>query len=123
LEKEEVTTEQINNRSIQALIQGYLCPKCAQKLKADKKYSSPDALMAAIQTCCSRTPGFINDRLPILESVFRLFLSNGNQSLNLEELGKQLSILRGGDAYRTLPETLSRLLKSDRYYGLQEVQN
>ena len=79
--------------------------------------------MSAIKECCSQAPDFITERLPILESVFRLFLANGNLPLALEELGKQLSELRGGDPYRTSPETLTRLLKSDRYYGLQEIQN
>ena len=77
--------------------------------------------MSNIKDCCSRTPEFINDRLPILESVFRLFLANGNQPLDLEELGKRLNEWRGGDPYRTSPETLYRLLKNDRYYGLRPV--
>lgn len=110
-----------NNRSISALIQDYLCPKCAKKLSAKGKESSPDALISAIKDCCSHTPEFINDRLPILESIFRLFIANGNQPLDLEELGKQICELRGGDSYRTSPESLSRLLKNDRYYGLQEI--
>lgn len=111
-----------NNRSISALIENYLCPKCAEQRSAEKKESSPQALMSTIKECCSHTPDFINDRLPILEGVFRLFLANGNQPLELEELGNQLSELRGGDPYRTSPETLIRLLKNDRYYGLQETE-
>ena len=135
MDKEEVSTEQLktywaialdwfqqNNRSISALIQDYLCPKCAKKLDAEGKENSPDVLMSAVKNCCSHGPDFISERLPILESVFRLFLANGNQPLDLEELGKQLSQWRGGDPYRTSPETLSRLLKSDCYYGLQEAR-
>ena len=112
---------QQNDRSISALIENCLCPKCAKQLSAEGKENSPEALMSAIQNCCSHAPGFVNERLPILESIFRLFLSNGNQPIALEELGQQLSQLRGGDPYRTSPETLLRLLKSDRYYGLQET--
>lgn len=112
---------QQNNRSISVLIENYLCPKCASRLSAEGKENSPEALMPTIHDCCSQTPGFINERLPILESIFRLFLSNGNQPLELEELGQQLSELRGGDPYRTSPETLLCLLKSDQYYGLQET--
>ncbi len=135
MEQEETTTEQPKtywiialdwfqqyNRSISALIQNYLCPKCAQQLSHEGKENSPDALMSAIKDCCSHAPEFINDRLPISESIFRLFLANGNRPLDLEELGEQLSALRGGDPYRTSPETLSRLLKNDRYYGLQEYK-
>jgi len=136
VDKEEISTEQPktrwaialdwfqqNNRSISPLIQYYLCPKCAKQLSSKAKESSPEALMSTIKKCCSQAPNFITERLPILESIFRLFLANGNQSLDLEELGKQLSELRGGDPYRTTPETLTRLLKNDRYYGLQEVQS
>ncbi len=135
MDKEEISTEQPkirwaialdwfqqNNRSISALIQNSLCLKCAKQLSAEGKESSPDVLMSTIQDCCSHTPDFINDRLPILESIFRLFLANGNQPLDLEEMGKQLSELRSGDSYRTSPEILSRLLKNDRFYGLQEAK-
>jgi hypothetical protein len=111
-----------NNRSASALIQNYLCPKCAKQLSAEGKEISPDTLMTTIKDCCSHTPDFINDRLPIMDGVFRLFLANGNQPLDLEELGNQLSELRGGDPYRTSPDILTRLLKNDRYYGLQEIK-
>jgi len=82
--------------------------------------SSAD-LLSTIKNCCSKTPGFITGELPILECVFRLFLANGNQPLNLEELGRQLSERRGGDTYRTSAEILPRLLESDQYYGLRQV--
>ena len=134
MDQEEIITElqdtrwaialdwfQQNNRSISVLVTDYLCPKCAKQLSAEKKESSPETLMATIQNCCCHTPDFVNERLPILEGIFRLFLSNGNKPLNLEELGNQLSQLRGGDPYRTSPEALIRLLKSDLYYGLQET--
>lgn len=134
--KEEISTEppktrwsinldwfQQNHRSISVLVQNYVCPKCDKQLSAKGKKESANALMQAIKNCCSRAPDFINERLPILESVFRFFLSNGNKPLDIEELGKQLNTLRGGDPYRTSTETLSRLLKNDSYYGLKEIQN
>jgi hypothetical protein len=77
--------------------------------------------MASVRDCCSRTPGFINDRLPVLESVFRLFLANGNQPLELSELGRQLAERRGDILRRAPQEFLSRLLENDRYYGLRLV--
>jgi len=78
-------------------------------------------LIAAIRDCCSRNPGFITPELPILESIFRLLLANGNQALDLEELGKQLSERRGGYTYCTSAEILSRLLGNEQYYGLRQV--
>lgn len=61
--------------------------------------------------------------MPILETIFRLFLANGNQPLDVEEIGKQLNERRGAVAFRTSPEILLHLLNSDRYYGLQPVKD
>jgi hypothetical protein len=110
-----------NNRSATMLISEHLCPDCASKLNPGKKEPSPEELISIIQNCCSNTPEFISHRLPVMESVFRLFLGNGNQSMGLDEVGQRLSQLSGGDSYRTSPEALLRLLKNDRYYGLQEI--
>ena len=82
-----------------------------------------ETILPTIRDCCSNTPGFITRQLPILESIFRLFLANNNQPLDLEELGEQLSQWRGGDTYGTSAEVLSRLLESDQYYGLRQVQS
>jgi hypothetical protein len=110
-----------NHRSATTLISEHLCAKCVEKFNPDKKDSSPEELISTIQHCCSNTPEFISHRLPIMESVFRLFLGNGNQAMGLEEVSQQLNQLRGGDAYRTSSEALLRLLKNDRYYGLHEI--
>ena len=130
---EDITTEQVrpgwfidldwfqqSNRSFFALAQSCLCPKCRERLKGE--ISAAD-LVTTITDCCSKTPGFITDKLPIVESIFRLFLANGNQPLDLEKLGRQLSEWRGGDTYRTSAEILSRLLERDQYYGLRQVSD
>ncbi len=136
MEEDEINTEPVkthwaidldwfqrNSRSISVLLIDYLCPKCAKKLNIGEKEHPPKVLMNTIQKCCCQVPNFINDRLPILEGIFRLYLSNGNQPLDLDELGNQMSRLRGGDPYRTSPEALLRLLKNDHYYGLQETSD
>lgn len=133
MDKQDLTTDQVeqrwsidldwyqqNNRSFLALAQRYLCPKCREQFTGEM---SADDLLTTIKDCCSKTPGFITGELPILDSIFRLFLANGNQPLDVEELGNQLNELRGGDTYRTSPEILSRLLNSDHYYGLREVKD
>jgi len=109
---------QQSNRSFFALAQGCLCPKCQKRLK--REISAAD-LLTTIKDCCSKTPNFITGKMPILESIFRLFLTNGDQPLDLEELGRQLSEWCGGDTYRTSVEILSRLLASDQYYGLRQI--
>ena len=71
-----------------------------------------------IRDCCSKSGGFITPRLPILEAVFRLFLANGNQPMDLEQIKEKL---KGWHARATPPEAFERLLKSDRYYGLCRI--
>ncbi len=134
VEREDISPDQVrlcwfidldwyqpNNRSFFSLARGCLCPKCRRRLKVEEGEIAAADLLTAIKDCCSKKPGFIPRELPILESIFRFFLANGNQPLDLEELGKQLSKWRGGDTYRTSVEVLSRLLSSDRYYGLRPV--
>ena len=112
---------QQNNRSLFALVQGCLCPKCRKQLGAEKGEVLSADLLSTVRDCCSKTPDFITHQLPILESIFRLFLANDNQPLDLEELERQLSEWRGGDTYCTSVEILPRLLESDQYYGFCQV--
>ena len=112
---------QLNNRSFFTLARECLCPKCRERLKVEEAEIAAAELLTAIKDCCSKEPDFITGQLSILESIFRHFLANGNQPLELEELGKQLSERRGGDPYRTSVEVLSRLLERDQYYGLRQV--
>ncbi len=118
----ELDWYQPNNRSFFTLARGCLCPQCRERLKVEEGEISTADLLSNIRDCCSKAPGFVTGELPILESIFRLFLANGNQPLDLEELGQQLGELRGGDAYRTSIEVLSRLLQSDQHYGLRKVK-
>ncbi len=108
-----------NDRSFLILAQGCLCPRCREQLKAGE--ISADKLMANIRDCCSKIPGFITGELPILTIMFRLFLANGNEPLNLAELGGRLGEWRSGATYCPSAESLSRLLKDERYYGIRRV--
>jgi hypothetical protein len=112
---------QQSNRSFFTLVQNYLCPKCRERPEAGGAEIPASELLSTIRDCCSKTPGFITSKSPILESVFRLFLANGNQPLNLEELGRQLSEQSGGYTHHASAEILSRLLSHDQYYGLRQV--
>ncbi len=134
MDREDISTDQVrtrwfidldwyqpNNRSFFSLARNCLCSKCRKRLKVEEGEIAAADLLTAIGGCCSKEPGFISGGSPILESIFRLFLANGNQPLDLEELGNQLSERRGGDAYRTSVEMLPRLLESDQYYGLSRL--
>jgi len=113
---------QQNNRSFFTLARSRMCPRCHERLKGGEGEIPASDILATIKNCCCQVPDFINGELPILESVFRFFLANGNEPLDVEELGKQLNKCRGRDTYRTLAEILSRLLESDQYYGLRQVE-
>jgi hypothetical protein len=109
-----------HHRSFLALAQDCLCAKCAKKRKGSE-LTSPAELISTIKSCCGKASGFISDELPVLESIFRLFLANGNQPLSLEELSKQLAKRLGGESPRTSVDILSRLLRDERYYGLRQA--
>jgi len=132
MSKKDMVTEQVgpcwfvdldwyqkNERSLFTLAQSSLCSKCRKQL--NEREISADDLLTTIRDCCSKAPGFITTKQPIMESIFRIFLANGNQPLTLEELGKRLRELKGLDSYRTSIEVLSRLLKADQCYGLRQA--
>jgi hypothetical protein len=110
----------MNQRSAAALVKDHLCPGCSKRLY-DKKEPSLKVLLETVHHCCSKAPEFISDKMPITESAFRLFLSNGNRPLTLKELSSELGKVRFVDVYRTSPELLSRILKNDSFYGIQEI--
>ncbi len=108
-----------HNRSFPHLARGCLCARCRERM--DRGEISEAKLVANIKECCSKLPDFINGEMAVLESIFRLFLANGNEPLNLADLSVQLSNWLGGDTYRASAEVLSRLLKDERYYGIKRV--
>jgi hypothetical protein len=110
----------LNQRSAWVIIKDYLCPACAKRLNL-KKEPPLNNLLTSIESCCSQSPDFINEKMPLLESAFRLLLRNGNRPMTLQQLSIELGQIRLGDIYRTAPETLRRILKNDRFYGLQEI--
>lgn len=110
-----------NKRSFFDLAQRSLCPKCTEKLGKKKKKPTTEDVLKAIQDCCTSSPDYITSKMPMMEGIFRVLLANGNQPLDIAELGKQLSERRGGDIYAASPQVLTRLLSNDRWYGFRQV--
>lgn len=112
-----------NGRSEAALLKDYLCTDCAKKLYEKKTAPTLKMLQSAVQSCCSKDPDFFNEKLPIAESVFRVFLRNGNKPLNAKDISAELGKLRPGEnIYRSLPETLLNVLMNDIFYGLRQIR-
>jgi hypothetical protein len=110
-----------NNRSLGTMAAGAICPKCRKKLKIGQVEAKATEVLKATKNCCAKVPDFITPGMPLQESIFRVFLANGNQPLTLDELSNQLNAKRGIDAYRTPVNVLARLLRYDQHYGLRVV--
>lgn len=109
-----------NHRSLFDLARHSLCTKCNEKLQKKKKAGLDDVL-TSIKDCCAKNPDYITGKLPIMESLFRILLANGNHPLDVEEMSEQLSERRGGDTYTASPQLLTRLLSNDRWYGFHRI--
>lgn len=112
-----------NQRSFVALVKSRMCKACQKKLGEELEARAPADYIATIKDCCSKGEGFITPKSPIMETIFRIFLANGNQSLSLKELSQQLIHWWGDSAISRVPslQTLRRLLDNDQYYGLCRV--
>jgi len=104
-------------RSFATLAASRLCPTSRKK----EKTKSEAALMRAIKQCCSKRDGFITPNMPLMEMIFRIFLANGNQPLDLGQIQDQLQQWLGdsGNARDFSVPKLKRILENDRYYGLR----
>jgi len=72
---------------------------------------------------CSKAPDFIHPELPVIEAVFRILLSNGNQTTTLESIYKTL-LERWSDPTNPRtpsPDKLYRMLSGDTFYGISQI--
>jgi len=84
-------------------LQSFLCPE-HQKLLADYTYSDQidlinpatgevtrvDALLHTLAEHCAKQPDFLAGHSAIVDSIFKIFLVNGNSPLNAMELSELL---------------------------------
>lgn len=71
-----------NGHPFPALAEGYLCPQH----RAGAAPATSQNILSAIKVCCARGTDFLSPHLPLLETVFRLLLSEGNQPTSAEGL-------------------------------------
>jgi len=115
------------NRDIRVFMLDHLCPECGDAVGSlsevtmidmvdseAAEVTRVDAIWEAIRACCSLKPGYITPNTPLLDSIFRLFLANGNRPLSVLELYERLD--------RRPPETILRVLTKGRVYlGIKPV--
>jgi len=77
-----------------------------------------------IKEHCGRTKTYIHRDMPTLEAIFRIFLSNSNTPMTLEQVRDQLAewCPGGGCQWLLLPqEMVERLVLNDSHYGLRQT--
>lgn len=73
-----------------------------------------DGLQHVLQVHCSKQPDYINERLSLVDAVFRVFLANGNAPLTCKELGSAIG---------RPPERILRTLAGRQVYkGIRPVR-
>jgi hypothetical protein len=115
------------NKEIRVFLRDLLCPACSKTVGTSSdvrmvdmidpetaEVTRVDAIWEAIRACCSREADYITTDTPLLESIFRLFLANGNNPLSIIELHERLD--------KKPPETILRMLTKGRVYlGIRPV--
>ncbi len=105
-------------RSFVIIARHCLCPRCKERLASEPEAMTPASLVLNVRDCCSNVPGFIDPRLPLLEKVFRLSLSEGNRPVSLTEVTARLSLYSDNPASLS-PTSLKHLLDHNQYYGFR----
>jgi len=118
-----------NDNDWRVYLQGFLCSE-HQKVFKDFQTSdlvdSIDPLTAEVQrvdglqhiliTHCSREIGYITDRSSIIDAIFKIFLSNGNEPMSALDIAERvnrppdtiLRTLTGGQVYRGIRPIIER---------------
>jgi hypothetical protein len=74
-----------------------------------------DGLQSTLMSHCAKEPGFVTSNTAMVDAIFRVFLSNGNQPLNAEELGEKI-----GKPAETILRTIAGLTV---YKGIRAYQH
>lgn len=94
---------QENDANWRIFLQGYLCEKHQQFFKDQTEkviidavdpetaeVKQVDGILFELMTHCAKQPGFIDDNMPLVAKIFRIFLANGNQPLTPSQLSEMV---------------------------------
>lgn len=105
-------------RSLAVLVGRCLCPSCRVRLAG----AGEEDLLAALQEHCSDLPDYRSPRLPLIEILFRILLSHGNEPVSLKQLQQEaVEWTSAADGRDVSPATLRRLLDADSFYGIRPL--
>ena len=93
-----------NDSNWRIFLQSYLCVKHQEMFKDQEdnvvidavdpetaEIKQVDGLLYMLMNHCAKRDDFINDNMPLISKVFRIFLSNGNKPLTPNELSGMVS--------------------------------
>jgi len=103
------------NKNVRVLLVEHLCEECRENIGSvsepkivdmvdpvTAEVSKVDAVWEAVRACCSTKPDYLTSETPLIDSIFRVFLANGNQPLSAQELYERLD--------KRPPEVILRVL-------------
>ncbi len=113
------------NKDIRVFMRELLCPESREAVSSASpellvdvvdmetaEVTQVDPTWEAIRACCSQKPEYITADTPLLDSIFRTFLANGNKPLSVLELHHRLD--------KKPPEVILRMLtKGQIYMGIK----
>jgi hypothetical protein len=116
-----------NDSNWRIFLQSYLCEK-HQELFKDQledviidavdpetaEISHVDGFLYELMNHCAKQPEFINDNMPLIAKIFRIFLANGNQPLSPARLSEM--------ANRPAQTVLATLTGPQVYKGIRIYQ-
>jgi len=115
------------NKDIHVFMRDLLCTECRQTVDSAApgqtldvvdpetgEVTQVDSLWEAIRACCALKPDYITADTPLLDSIFRTFLANGNKPLSVSELHERLD--------KRPPDVILRMLtKGQVFMGIKPV--
>jgi hypothetical protein len=110
-------------RSVEELLKSRRCPTCQEAIRGKELGITAKQHIKEIARTCSKQPGYLEDRMPIMEVLFRIILGAGNAPMTAPEIHRELSVHLESRTYsRVLPfRWLERLLSGDNPYGIAPV--
>jgi hypothetical protein len=131
-----------HNKSFGVVAQARMCPACRKKIGTEVQERIPTVdgrgrvvyemrsvpfashPLSEIRKHCSKESGYLTAETPLVEALFRVFLANSNQPIEVEQVREQLaSYVPATERPRGYaPEVLERLMETNNGYGLQRFE-
>ncbi len=114
---------EVVGRSLEELVRSRRCPTCQDELRQGRTPPTMEQHLERIPRHCSQERGYLSDRMPIMEIIFRILLRSGNAPKTAEEVHRELSAYLEARLYgRVLPLSWAEhLLEGANPYGIRAV--